>query len=51
MSRYHEFESQFKDEQCLVEALNEQGYKTVEVHKEPVSLIGYHGDTRTAHLR
>ena len=30
----------------MVEALNEQGYKTVEVHKEPVNLMGYHGDTR-----
>jgi hypothetical protein len=46
MSKYHEYQCEFKDEESLVKGLNDMGYKTVEVHKEAQSLYGYHGDKR-----
>ena len=46
MSKYNRQKSQYNDRDCLVAALNEQGYAEVEVHDEAVNLIGYHGDTR-----
>ena len=46
MSKYNRQKSQYNDRDCLVAALNEQGYAEVEVHEEAVNLIGYHGDTR-----
>ena len=46
MSKYNRQKSQYNDRDCLVAALNEQGYTDVEVHEEAVNLIGYHGDTR-----
>ena len=46
MSRYNRQKSTYNDRDCLVAALNEQGYAEVEVHEEAVNLIGYHGDTR-----
>jgi Protein of unknown function (DUF1257) len=46
MSAYRTDETEFTDEQCLVKALNERGYTTVEVHQVAQHLIGYHGDRR-----
>jgi Protein of unknown function (DUF1257) len=47
MSAYGNLETQYKDQQCLVEALAEVGYKEVEIHEgEGANLVGYHGDTR-----
>ena len=46
MSKYNRQKSIYNDRDCLVAALNEQGYAEVEVHEEAVNLIGYHGDTR-----
>ena len=46
MSRYNRQKSTYNDRDCLVAALNEQGYTEVEVHDEAVNLIGFHGDTR-----
>ena len=46
MSKYHEYQCEFKDEESLVKGLNDMGYKNVEVHKEAQSLFGYHGDRR-----
>ena len=46
MSKYSRQKSTYNDRDCLVAALNEQGYAEVEVHEEAVNLIGYHGDTR-----
>lgn len=46
MSKYNRQKSTYNDRDCLVAALNEQGYAEVEVHEEAVNLIGYHGDTR-----
>jgi len=46
MSKYNRQKSTYNDRDCLVAALNEQGYTEVEVHDEAVNLIGYHGDTR-----
>ena len=47
MSAYHTQKTQYKDRDCLVEALAEMGYATVEVHDEAQNLVGYHGDTRS----
>jgi hypothetical protein len=46
MSAYSELQSQYKDRDCLVSALAEMGYTTVEVHEDAQPLIGYHGDMR-----
>ena len=46
MSAYAQLETIYKDRDCLVAALNEQGYTTVEVHDEAQALCGYHGDLR-----
>ena len=47
MSAYSQFETIYRDRDCLVAALNEMGYATVEVHDEAVALVGYHGDMRS----
>src|ERR1035441_7442222 len=47
MSEYAKLEAQYKDRDCLVEALKEQGYPTVEVHDEAVQLYDYHGRATT----
>ena len=47
MSAYHYQKTQYKDRDCLVEALGEMGYKNVEVNDVAQNLIGYHGDTRS----
>lgn len=46
MSAYSTKKTVYKDRDCLVAALNDQGYKTVEVHDVAQHLIGYHGDRR-----
>jgi hypothetical protein len=46
MSAYHTQQTQYKDRDCLVAALNAQGYKEVEVHEVATNLYGYHGDMR-----
>lgn len=46
MSAYHTLKTQYKDRDCLVEALYEVGYTTVEVHEVAANLYGYHGDMR-----
>lgn len=45
MSAYQEYQTEFRDQACLVEALKACGY-AVEVHKTPVQLLGYQGDKR-----
>ena len=47
MSAYATLETIYKDRDCLVAALAEQGYTTVEVHDEAQALVDYHGDMRT----
>jgi hypothetical protein len=46
MSAYNEIETQFSDQGCLVEALQEMGYHP-QVSEKPQHLEGYHGDART----
>ena len=43
MSAYSKLETIYKDRDCLVAALNEQGYTTVEVHDVAQPLVDYHG--------
>ena len=43
MSEYHELKTEYKDRDCLVEALNDAGYKTVEVSETPLPLYDYTG--------
>ena len=47
MSAYHELKTEYKDKDSLVEALNDMGYKEVEVHEIAQNLYGYHGDMRS----
>jgi hypothetical protein len=46
MSKYATLETQYKDRECLVQALADMGYNTVEIHDEAQNLIGYHNDLR-----
>jgi Protein of unknown function (DUF1257) len=46
MSRYNTIATEYKDSECLVEALGDMGYHDVEVHEEATNLYGYHGDMR-----
>lgn len=45
MSEYHKVDIDFQDEECLVKALEEIGWKA-QVHKEAIQLEGYQGDKR-----
>jgi hypothetical protein len=45
MSAYNEIETIYTDQDCLVEALTEMGYKP-KVSEKPEHLEGYHGDER-----
>ena len=47
MSQYAKLEAQYKDRDCLVSALAEQGYTTVETHDEAQQLFDYHGRATT----
>ncbi len=50
MSHYVEIETQFNDQQALIEALTsiQGGWRLdqIEIHQTPQSLYGYHGDER-----
>ena len=46
MSKYNTIVTDYKDSECLVEALGDMGYHEVEVHEIPQNLVGYHGDLR-----
>jgi len=43
MSQYHAQRTLYKDVECLVGALKEQGYATVEVHEQAVQLYDFQG--------
>jgi hypothetical protein len=48
MSHYSEVVIEMTDQGCLVAALERLGFKgKIEIHKEPQSLYGYHGDVRS----
>ena len=46
MSKYNEIKTEYRDAECLVEALHDVGYADVEVHAVPTNLYGYHDDMR-----
>lgn len=46
MSHFTIMNTQINDVPGLIKALADKGYKTVEVHEQPVHLYGYQGDTR-----
>ena len=46
-SQYHEQKTSYKDTDCLVAALHEQGYATVEVHEVAQQLYDWHGRKTT----
>ena len=46
MSKYNEIKTEYRDAECLVEALHDVGYTDVEVHETALNLYGYHGDLR-----
>jgi hypothetical protein len=49
MSRYCEVQTEFKDQDSLIDALVETGKWTtgqIEIHEVPQHLFGYHGDQR-----
>ena len=43
MSKYHEQKTQYKDAECLVKALGDIGYTTVEVYEQAVQLFDFQG--------
>lgn len=45
MSAYHAYQTEYNDRECLVQALEVQGYKP-QVFDIPTHLTGYHGDKR-----
>ena len=45
MSKYVECETKINDPRHLAAALESMGF-TIEVHDQPVTLFGYHGDAR-----
>ena len=46
MSKYNTVQTEFRDRECLVEALGDMGYTDVEVHEVATNLYGYHSDMR-----
>lgn len=48
MSAYSEIQTQFKDGEALIEALQEMGFKPQNHIGSPMPLVGYQGDYRTA---
>ena len=46
MSHFTCIQTQIKDVNCLVNALDDVGFPTVEVHETAQSLYGYQGDVR-----
>jgi Protein of unknown function (DUF1257) len=51
MSHFSTIKTQFKDRECLIEALKSFGFNP-QVHSEPQHLYGWHGDRRAqkAHI-
>jgi hypothetical protein len=49
MSEYHSQKTAYKDRECLVQALNAQGYNEVEVHDVAQQLYDWHG-CKTSYL-
>lgn len=51
ISEYHVVETEFKDQGCLIESLQDMGYKP-EIHANAKNLQGYKGDQRNqkAHI-
>jgi hypothetical protein len=47
MSEFKQYETQFKDKECLKAALAEKGYNVVEDHEQPQQLYDYHGRPTT----
>ena len=43
MSEYSKLQTKYKDRDCLVKALAEQGYTNVEVHETPQRLVDFQG--------
>jgi hypothetical protein len=52
MSEYLTVQLNITDQDCLIKALNEMGYQTIEVHETAQPLVGFQGDVRTqkAHI-
>jgi len=46
MSHYTRLKTKIVDVSCLVSALGDMGFETVEVHDEPQQLVGFRGDKR-----
>ena len=46
MSAYRNYETEFKDKECLVGALQDVGYGIVENHNQAAILVDYHGQPR-----
>lgn len=47
MSKYTTVTTEFRDPECLIEALTEIGYPAVQFHETAKHLTGYQGDQRT----
>lgn len=49
MSEYAQYEGEYNDRECLVDALVEQGYarEHIEVHEQATQLFDYHGRATT----
>ena len=48
MSKFESYQTTLCDEDCLIQALQDNGFEAsqIEVHKEAVNLYGYRGDVR-----
>lgn len=48
MSHYTEIQTEFRDRESLIRALNDLAYTAdqIEQHEQPQALFGYHGDER-----
>ena len=46
MSHFTSIKTQIKDKDALIKALNDVGFKNIEIHETPQSLYGYQGDVR-----
>jgi len=46
MSHYTEIQTEFRDLECLLQALADIGITNVQTHEEPQQLRGYHNDLR-----
>jgi hypothetical protein len=46
MSHFTSIRTQIKNREALVQALNDIGFKNLEIHEIPQNLYGYQGDIR-----